>query len=109
MKKKKRTKQAEIKALLEEAIEIKPEIEAAKMLYRRMDEIVMKLIDLEFDEARVNGCLVSMLDNFSEKNTAFRIARVNRFELHIDERASLPLKKLKNQKRKWDFPTKKHA
>lgn len=66
----------QITELLVEAENIQASLAAVKPLYARLDEITESLIGQE-----LAGSGFSIIDNFAEKNTVFRMAGVKRFEL----------------------------
>lgn len=67
--------------LIKRAITIKAQLEMVKPLYRELDEIVAALAASGFSSDMVDKRLVILVDNFEDRNTCFRIARVNRYEL----------------------------
>lgn len=66
----------QVVALAKEASEIMDVLEAQKRLYARLDELTLALKDQEIGRL---GLMV--VDNFAQKNVAFRVAGVKRFEL----------------------------
>ncbi len=72
----KRLTKKQVTELLVEYENIQAQLEGVKPLYKRSDEIIQLL----------QGCDLSktkwmMIDNFSDKNTVFKVAGVKRFEL----------------------------
>jgi hypothetical protein len=68
-----------IEKLAKEAIEVMAQLEAAKPLYQRLDELTLALVEAKSKELRAYGLVV--VDNFAEKNAVFRPACVRRFEV----------------------------
>ncbi len=68
---------------LKQLLALNEEIEAAKNLYELRDQLVVTLQRAGFTEATFDGRLFSLKDNFAEKNTAWRMAAVNRFEIKV--------------------------
>lgn len=66
----------QITELLVEAENIQASLATVKTLYTRLDEITENLIGQELSNTGF-----SIIDNFAEKNTVFRMAGVKRFEL----------------------------
>lgn len=72
---------AQQQKLIKRAIVIKAQLEQIKPLYRELDEIVAVLAAAGFSSGIIDKRLVILVDNFEDKNTCFRVARVNRYEL----------------------------
>lgn len=73
------------KRLLLRAAELQQELKKMKELYKELDLIVKRLRDKGFHEAQFDGKVFMLHDNFDEENTAFRVARISRFELRIED------------------------
>lgn len=73
---------AEIGKLVHRARSIRQQLDEVKPLYNELDEITLALMNAQ-ETLRKHGMKfgVELIDNFAEKNTAFRVARINRFEL----------------------------
>jgi hypothetical protein len=80
-----RAKAKRIEKLAARAVEIEIATTALKQLYRELDDITMELIEMGISSALVGGYQITIADNFAEKNTAFRIARIKRFDLKVDK------------------------
>lgn len=68
---------------LKRLIELNEQIEVAKELYNERDKLVLALKELGFTSQVVNGKEYLLVDNFESKNTAWRMAAVNRFEIKV--------------------------
>lgn len=99
-----------VKVLLSRAAEISLELEAVKALYRELDDITTELVEMEVFHAYSDGLQMSVIDNFADKNTGFRVARFKRYDIKI-ERTALPMTELKNRVKKsgWEFPTRSRS
>lgn len=77
------------KDLLKRAVEIMEWLDSVKPLYDELDRTVMALKAEKFKSSEVtyNGAKVVMalVDNFAEKNTAFKACGVKRFELKVQK------------------------
>ncbi len=97
-----------IEQLLNRAAELSSQLQQVKSLYKELDEITNQMLEMEVLQASTDDYTMTMVDNFAEKNTAFRVARLNRFELKIEPKApKVAMRKGKAKTGKWDFPTKK--
>lgn len=68
--------------LLARLIVVAAEIAKVKKLYEEQDRLTLGLREAEFRSAEVDGILYTMTDNFADdKNVAYRIAFVRRFEV----------------------------
>lgn len=75
----------QLDALMNRAVEVQEMLEANKKLYRELDEIVEKLVELEIFTIESEDNRLTLIDNFLEKNTQFRVARFPRYSLQIDK------------------------
>ncbi len=73
-----------LEQLLDKAIETQLQIDSVKDLYKEMDAIIDKLISSGFETLSYKGRVISLIDNFKNKNTCFRVAGIKRFELKIE-------------------------
>lgn len=62
-------------------IELNKQIEVAKELYNERDQLVLLLKTNGFTSMKIDGVEYTLVDNFETKNTAWRMAAVNRFEI----------------------------
>jgi len=62
-------------------MEILAKLEETKPLYAELDKLLLILAQSEFNHMQHGDGFMILVDNFSEKNTAFRAAGVRRFEL----------------------------
>lgn len=69
--------------LLKRIIEINEELELRKKLYEEYDKVVEELRKTGFKNAEFQDLIFELVDNFEEKNTAWRMAAIKRFELKI--------------------------
>ena len=69
-------KRKTVEALLKEAKQLTRVLEERKVLYQRLDQLTLLLQNEDLSETGW-----AIIDNFAEKNVAFRIATVRRFEL----------------------------
>lgn len=105
MKPKKPNKIA-INKLLNRALELSIELANYKVLFKEMDQITVELMNMDVFEAIIDGCRMTIADNFAQQNTCFRVARFNRYELKIDNKPpALPKKKASHGK--WTFPIRR--
>lgn len=65
-------------------IELNSAIEKAKALYQDRDDLVMKMKEAGFKEAKLDGLTFVLRDNFEEKNTMWRAAAMSRFEIRVE-------------------------
>jgi len=77
--------------LLMQILDLNEQLEERKKLYETYDRLVMELQESGFTEGEVGELKLTLKDNFldkdgNEKNTAYRIAFVKRFELSIKKR-----------------------
>lgn len=105
-----RKKNKVVEQLITRAAEISMVLEENKALYRELDGITQQLIEMEILQAFAPGVQMTITDNFAKANTAFRVARINRYEMKI-ERIAYPVKEMKERIKKngWEFPVKKKA
>lgn len=68
---------------LERLLTLTEEITKLKALYEEYDLIVLRLHSLGFTEAECGGKTLTLQDNFKEKNTAYRVAFVKRFDVKV--------------------------
>ena len=99
-----------VQNLVARAAEISLILEDTRPLYRELDDITLKLIELEVFHAYADGLQMTLVDNFAEKNTGFRVARFKRYDIKV-ERTGIPMKELKTRVKKsgWDFPIKSRS
>lgn len=72
-----------IRAALSRLLEIEAEIKALKQIYAERDELTKLLCELEFSSLTYEGHIFALCDNFAEKNVAYRMAFIPRFEIKI--------------------------
>ncbi len=72
----------EIGVLVARARSIRQQLDEVKPLYNELDQITLALMNAQ-EALRRHGKQfgVELVDNFAEKNTAFRVAAIRRFEL----------------------------
>lgn len=68
----------QIGRLVERAKWIRMQLDEVKPLYKELDAIVLALVPMEEELGKYGVILV---DNFLEKNTCFKVASVNRYQL----------------------------
>jgi hypothetical protein len=68
---------------LRKVLELTEALEARKALYDELDKLTLELQSEGFVQALVDGNLITMQDNFSEKNVQWRMAAVRRYEIKI--------------------------
>lgn len=70
-----------IQALVAEAAQLLEKAESFKATYNRIDEITVKLslVGNQFEDD--DGAIIRIVDNFADKNTAFKTTAIKRFEL----------------------------
>lgn len=68
----------QIKALAKEEIEALEQLEQAKAIYKKLDEVTEKVLSLGVD---LSAHGIAMVDNFDGKNKVWKPAAVARFEL----------------------------
>lgn len=81
----KNSKISEINALAREGHEINEVIAMVKPLYRRLDEITLELIALGIESETTDAFKIVIIDNYSDKNTTFKVAAFKRFDVRIEE------------------------
>lgn len=74
-----------INALAKEGHEINEVMAMIKPLFRRLDEITLELIELGITSEVTDSYKINVLDNYSDKNTNFKVAAFKRFDLRIEE------------------------
>lgn len=102
-----------VEDIANEIVEIKAQVDSMKPLYDRLDKLTLqllsglnalgikevwvpeKVISLSNSTQIIQEQFVSVVDNFSEKNTVFRPAGVKRFELHAESVAARSLREQK--------------
>ncbi len=81
-----------VKKLVERARAISEQLDEVKPLYNELDQITLALSMVK-DLLPKHG--VTMVDNFSEKNTQFKVASFRRFELKWAHVASISARRTK--------------
>lgn len=76
----------EIERLVERAMEISEHLSDVKLLYNELDRITIALSRVP-DKLGDYG--VTVIDNFADKNTQFKIAAISRFSLKWTPRVSV--------------------
>lgn len=86
---------------LKEIIQIQKKLEKVKPLYGKLDALIMELKDTMPVNAdlMVDGMFIRMVDNFSSKNTVFKVAGIKRFDVVI-ETAEERTKRLEKEQKK---------
>jgi hypothetical protein len=74
-----------MKELVRKLIAIQAELNCMKALYKQQDEILDKLIAAGFTSMKTDGYVVTLVDNYSKKNTAFKAVGFRRFEVLITD------------------------
>lgn len=80
-----------VESLMKRLIKLQKKIEEVKPVYEEIDQITMHIAkakksgDVVYSNDRVE---YRLQDNFSNKNTAFRVAAVKRFEIVEKKKAS---------------------
>jgi hypothetical protein len=94
---------AEVQKIVNRLAEIKDMLEAQKPLYQELDDLILELNEmadvgetLKTNDAR----FVTLIDNFSEKNTCFKVAGVRRFDVELLTVEELEKKVAKAAKKK---------
>jgi len=77
--------------LIKEILNLNEQLEIRKKLYETYDGLILELQESGFTEGVIGELDLSLKDNFldkdgKERNTAFRIAFVKRFELSIKKK-----------------------
>jgi hypothetical protein len=81
-----------VKKLVERARAISAQLDEVKPLYNELDQITLALAMVK-DKLPKHG--VTMVDNFSAKNTQFKVASFRRFELRWAHVASISAQRVK--------------
>lgn len=71
--------------LLQKLLDITAQLEERKALYGELDAIVLALREQGFEHAVFAGKDITIVDNFKEKNVAWRMAAVHQYEAKIKE------------------------
>ncbi len=74
------------KKLIERAIDIQKKIDSLKVLYDELDAITETLRKSRFKSSSTVSHNVFLIDNFANKNHAFRTTSIRRFELRIERK-----------------------
>lgn len=69
--------------LLGKLMEIEQRIEESKKLYEARDEVTLELLKQGFVTIEHEGVEFRLTDNFAEKNVAYRVAFVRRYEVKM--------------------------
>ena len=70
--------------VLSRLLAIESELSAVKDLYSERDALTLDLMRMGFKgELMPDGTEVRLVDNYAEKNTAFRVAFIRRFEVEF--------------------------
>lgn len=69
------------KDLIKRALELLVLLEQNKVLYKEMDQITLELLEMGVMQGSYGKQQIALIDNFEDKNTAFRVARIKRFEI----------------------------
>lgn len=77
-----------IKEKLGEVVRITEELERRKALYEELDNLTLELREAGFTAGDYDtGCgeilSITLVDNFAEKNTQFRMAALRRYEIKV--------------------------
>jgi hypothetical protein len=70
--------------LLKRAKRVHELLAEAKALYKEKNVIVDEILSLEIEEVELEGFKMKVVDCFADKNTKFRPAAFNRFELEFE-------------------------
>lgn len=71
-------------AKIRRAIEIAHFLEEIKVLYKEQDEIIEGLVNQGFmNGVVVDGKVINLIDNYANKNVAFKTVAYRRYELMI--------------------------
>lgn len=69
--------------LLGKLAQIEERIEESKALYEARDQVTLELKELGFTAVEHEGIEYRLTDNFAEKNVAYRVAFVRRWEITV--------------------------
>tara|TARA_R100001132_G_C3220539_1_gene59362 strand:+ start:36 stop:290 length:255 start_codon:yes stop_codon:yes gene_type:complete len=70
--------------LITRAKKIHELLEDAKKLYKEKNALVDEILGLDIEEVELEGFTMKVVDCFADKNTKFRPAAFNRFELSFE-------------------------
>lgn len=73
--------------LVKRAIALKAKIDSLGALYDELDEITLELKKSRFKSSETRSHAVFLIDNFADKNHAFRTTSIRRFELRIERKS----------------------
>lgn len=73
--------QAEIR--LARVIELVEELELRKALYAELDKLIVELLEEGFTSKMFGPYLVELVDNFEDKNTAWKAAAIKRYDVKV--------------------------
>ena len=74
-----------MKALLRKLLAIQEELANIKTLYREQDAIIDQLIEIGFKHGKVDNYIVTLKDNYADKNTAFKATAFRRYEISVEQ------------------------
>src|SRR5271167_4313980 len=89
MKKKETENERKAKELVQRAAEILDSLAIVKPLYRELDDITLALIGMDIFSIVYGDIQLTVVDNFSEKNTCFRVGRFKRFDVEIERKKDI--------------------
>lgn len=68
---------------LRRVLDIQRELDLRKELYEELDRLALELLKDGFQSAQLDGFMLTLVDNFREKNTVFRTAGVKQYEIRV--------------------------
>jgi hypothetical protein len=77
----------DVRQIVNRIVELKDALEAVKPFYDEIDELTQELqeiVGVNHNLFADDGRVVSVVDNFSEKNTVFRPVGVKRFDAKVE-------------------------
>lgn len=73
----------QLKQLAERAVTVDRKIKRLKGAYKELDEIINELLKARVKEVKAPGVKLLLVDQFAEKNTAFKATFMRRYELSV--------------------------
>lgn len=85
--------------LLRDALALLLKIERNKDLYRRLDDMIVKLKDSGFTTALVKRHMITLVDNFADdKNVSWKATAMRRYDLKLGAHAKRTMLMVKKRK-----------
>ena len=69
---------------LRKVLDLMNELDARKALYDELDRLTLELQTEGFSHELIDGKVITLRDNFAEKNTVFRVAGVKHYEIVVE-------------------------